>query len=264
MLIFFAFYFCVQRRNVQGSGPIGSEADDERPAYSRCSVSFLHRVLKRVRSCPRYVELVISMGFGHILELDDCFIPRSFVQWVADKIIQNEDKIQIGCKSILLSPQAVEETLGTPSGNLPVDTDEVAGKAAFLELFGLSEVPSIRYFGKKILAKELLPDDVFCRCFMSVCLGTFYCPNSNTKLSTKYMGALVDVDMIKDRNWSKFIHEWLMWYLKKYSTDPSKGKGLSQTLGGCIYHLAVSLFLFFNLTNYVLYCPFNFFISLSS
>jgi hypothetical protein len=98
---------------------------------------------------------MISMGFEHILELDNCFIPRSFVQWVGDNIIHKEDKIQIGCKSILLYPQAVEDTLGTPSGNLPIDGDEEAGKAAFLELFGLSEVPSNSFFGKKILAKEL-------------------------------------------------------------------------------------------------------------
>jgi hypothetical protein len=159
----------------------------------------------------------------------------------------------------------VEDTLGTPSGNLPVDSDEEAGKAAFLELFGLCEVPSIRFFGKKILAKELLPDDVFCRCFMFVCLGTFFCPNSNTKLSTKYMGALVDVDRIKDRNWSKFIHEWLMWYLKKYSADPSKGKGLSPN--SWWLHLpprSKSFFLFFNLTNSIFYCPFTYFISVSS
>jgi hypothetical protein len=138
-----------------------------------------------------------------------------------------------------LSAQSVAETLGTPSGELLVDTDEVLGKAVFLEIFGLSEVHSIRFFGKKILGKELLPGHIFYRCFMSVCLGTFLCPNSNTKISTKYMGALVDVDSISSRNWSKFIHEWLMTYIHKYLENPSKGKGLNHTFGGCIYHLAV-------------------------
>jgi hypothetical protein len=74
---------------------------------------------------------------------------------------------------------------------------------------------------------------------MAVSLGTFYCPNSNTKISTKYMGALVDVDKIKDRNWSRYIHEWLMWYIKKYQADPLNAKQLNRTLGGCIYHLVV-------------------------
>jgi hypothetical protein len=217
----------------------GSDADDEKTAYSRCSITFLFEVLKKVRSCPRYVELVIWMGFGDLLELDDCSVPRSFVQWIADHVSIKEEKINIGCKSIFLSAQSVAETLGTPSGELLVDTDEVSGKAAFLEIFGLSKVPSIRFFGKKILAKELLPDHIFCRCFMSICLGTFLCPNSNTKISTKYMGALVDVDSISSRNWSKFIHDWLMTYIHKNLENPSKGKGLNLTLGRCIYHLVV-------------------------
>jgi hypothetical protein len=57
----------------------GSEADNEMPAYSRCSISYLFKVLKKVRSCPRYVFLVNGMGFGDMLHLDDCCVPRSFV-----------------------------------------------------------------------------------------------------------------------------------------------------------------------------------------
>jgi hypothetical protein len=53
------------------------------------------------------------------------------------------------------------------------------------------------------------------------------------------MGALVDVDKIKDCNWSRYIHEWLMWYIKKYQAEPLNAKQLNRTLGGCIYHLAV-------------------------
>jgi hypothetical protein len=82
----------------------------------------------------------------------------------------------------------------------------------------------------------------FCCCFMAVCLGTLFCPNSNTKISTKYMGALVVVNKIKDRNWSKYIHEWMMIYIRKYLNEPLHGRRLIQTLGGSIYHLAVHIF----------------------
>jgi hypothetical protein len=193
----------------------GSDADNEMPAYSRCSITYLSKVLVKVRASPRYVELVKWMGFGHILHLHDCYIPRHFVQWVADNVHTDEGVIKIGSKSIELSPQSVSDTFGTPSGEIPVDSDEEIGKAAFLAIFGLIDVPSIRFFGKKILGKEVLSDGIFCRCFMAVCLGTLFCPNSNTKVSTKYMGALVVVDKIKDRNWSKYIHEWTMFYIKK-------------------------------------------------
>jgi hypothetical protein len=179
------------------------------------------------------------MGFGEVLNMDDCCVPRAFVQWVADNVSCSDEAIQLGSKSIKLSPEAVFDTFGTPSGEILVDSDEELGKAAFLALFGLIDVPSIKFFGKKILSKEVLPDDVFCRCFMAVCLGTLFCPNSNTKISTKYMGALVVVDRIKDRNWSKFIHEWTRIYIRKYQNEPLNAKRLNRTLGGCIYLLAV-------------------------
>jgi len=130
--------------------------------------------------------------------------------------------------------QSIKETLGICSGHIPVASDEELGKAAFLSLFGLDDIPSIKFFGDKIMNGPL-EDAVFLQCFVDVSLGCFLCPNSNTKLSTKYMGALVNADLIKDFDWPKFIHHWLIVYIKKYLTE----KRLTTTLGGCIYHLAV-------------------------
>ena len=203
-------------------------------------------MLKKVKSCPQYVSLVKWMGFGELLELDDCCVPRGFVQWIAENIQTDDEKIKIGSKFIDLNPQSVVDTLGIPSGDLLVDGDEENGKAAFLAIFGLSEIPSVKLFGKMILGNELLPDHAFCRCFMSVSLCCFLCPNSNTKPSTKYMGALIIVENIKDRNWSKFVHEWLITYIKKYLRDNSRINQMNKTLGGCIYHLAVSYYFSFS------------------
>ena len=58
------------------------------------------------------------------------------------------------------------------------------------------------------------------------------------------MGALIIVDNIKDRYWSKFVHEWLITYIKKYLRDNFRNNQMNQTLGGCIYHLAVSYYFF--------------------
>jgi len=129
--------------------------------------------------------------------------------------------------------------LGIPAGDLPVETDEMMGKASFLELFGLSEVPSIKFFGDKIINEKDLPDAEFCRCFMSVILGAFLCPKSSTKLSTKYMGGLIDIDKIKDRNWAKFAYDWFICYVTKYLKERRKQTRGTITLGGCIYHTAV-------------------------
>ncbi|XP_044405358.1 uncharacterized protein [Triticum aestivum] len=87
--------------------------------------------------------------------------------------------------------------------------------------------------------KEELPDDVYLRCFLTVALATFLCPTSNTKPSTKYLGALVDVSKLKDLDWCSFVHTWNISYVKKYQTDKMKQKRITTTLGGCIYQLAV-------------------------
>jgi len=48
-------------------------------AYSRCSLPYLFMIIKKVLSCPRYIDLVKNMGFEFMLDLDDCYVPRDFV-----------------------------------------------------------------------------------------------------------------------------------------------------------------------------------------
>ena len=198
--------------------------------------------MKAVLKSIHYTDLVKQMGFGDLLKIDDCYVPRVFAQWIADHTFPEAESICINDKTIPLTPDSVKDVLNIPSGTLPVESDEEAGKVAFLALFGVTEVPPISFFGNKIIS-ETLEDGVFCRCFMIVSLGTFLCPNSNTKPSTKYMGALIDVDNIKHRNWCKFVHKWLMTYIAKYRKDKLKQNLMSLTLGGCIYQLAVRMHL---------------------
>jgi hypothetical protein len=202
-------------------------------------VPYLITVLKSILSSEHRKNLVKGLGFSHFLGLDDCNVPRLFAQWIADNTNTATQEIQIGLKAIPIDPKSFQDVLGIPAGLLPVETDEESGKLAFLALYGLSEVPTIRYFGDRIIKNDDLSDDDFCRCFMSVLLGVFICPNSSARPSTKYMGSLIDVDKIKERNWCKFAHDWLMLYIKKYQKERAKHTKLSLTLGGCIYQLTV-------------------------
>lgn len=182
-----------------------------------------------------------------MLEFDDCVVPRPFVQWIADNVSVEDEQIVINHKGITLNAESVFHVLGIPAGEKNISTTDDGGKADFLALFGLSEVPSIKYFGNKIIREEELSDEQFIRCFMVVLLATFLCPTSNTKPSTKYMGALLDVSKIKGLNWCKFTHAWLMQAISKYQKEKLKQNRITITLGGCIFHLAVYLFsCFFN------------------
>ncbi|XBI04710.1 hypothetical protein VPH35_132957 [Triticum aestivum] len=208
-------------------------------AYSRFSIGYFMKIVDVVCKSNHRMEVVRNGGFGYLLELDDCYVPRPFAQWVADNISTKYESIVLAGKSIPLNPEAVSLILGIPAGRTKISMlDEESGKAEFLSLFGLTDLPSISFFGNKLM-KEELPDDVYLCCFLTVALATFLCPTSNTKPSTKYLGVLVDVSKSKDLDWCSLVHTWNMSYVKKYQTDKFKQKRITTTLGGCIYQLAV-------------------------
>jgi hypothetical protein len=160
---------------------------------------------------------------------------------MGDNTDPESGSIRINEREIPTNYESFQQVLGIPAGKLPVELDVEAGKAMCLEYFGLSEIPTIRFFGDKIMNEKDLPDAELCRCFMSVALGAFICPTSCTRPSSVYMGALVDVNTIKDHNWRKFAYEWPMFYLKKYISKRQKNCSPTLTLGGYIYHQAVYL-----------------------
>lgn len=208
-------------------------------AYSRFSIGYFAKIVDSVCKSNYKMELVRNSGFGYLLELNDCYVPRPFAQWVADNVSTKHEAIVLKGKSIALNAEVVSLVLGIPAGSTPIWTvEEETGKAKFLALFGLTEVPSISFFGNKLMTKDL-SDEEYIRCFLTVALATFLCPTSNTKPSTKYMGTLVDVSNLKNLNWCSFVHVWSMCYVKKYQKEKEKQKWITSTLGGCIYQLAV-------------------------
>ncbi|XP_048551908.1 uncharacterized protein LOC125531619, partial [Triticum urartu] len=208
-------------------------------AYSRFSIGYFAKIVDSVCKSNYRMELVRNAGFGYMLEVDDCHVPRPFAQWIADNVSTTDEAIVLRGKYIPLNAEAVSLVLGIPIGSTPISTlDEEIGKTEFLSLFGLTEVPSISFFGNKLLTEELSNEE-YIRCFLTVALATFLCPTSNTKPSTKYMGALVDVSNLRNLNRCSFVHDWGMCYVKKYQKDKKKEKWITTTLGGCIYHLAV-------------------------
>ncbi|KAM0904276.1 hypothetical protein ACQ4PT_018107 [Festuca glaucescens] len=226
-----------KRRKLLQNG--GEDDIDAAPrATSRYCLSHLFEVIKCVRNCSRKTKLVSDIGFGDILQLDECIVPRAFAQWLADVCTFDDDDSIVIQSTVIMNPGSVKDTFAIPCGELPIAIEDEDGKLAFIAQFALTDVPPIKYFGRMAMSDDL-SDDVFKRCFMAVTLGSFLCPTSSTKPSTKYLGALVDVDNIKFLNWCKLVHDWLVCYINKYKKDKMKANKMSLTLGGCIYHIAV-------------------------
>ncbi|KQJ95051.2 uncharacterized protein LOC112271480 [Brachypodium distachyon] len=216
----------------------GNEAEIVPKAYSRCNVHYLHEVIRSFRNCERKCGLIRGAGFGDILQFDGCIVPRSFAQWIADCTNVRTEEVCVGEQRIQLGTEHVASIVGIPSAGLTIQTTGEDGKISFLASIGLKELPPIKFFGSKVMNEDL-PDDMFIRCVLVVVLSTFLCPTSSTFPSTKYLGALVDIDKIKDMDWAKLTHNWMINCIKKYQKQRAKRKRLTCTLGGCIYSLAV-------------------------
>jgi len=213
--------------------------EKHKTTYSRFSLGYFGKIVDHVCKSNNKMELVRNCGFGYTLELENCKVPRPFAQWVADNVNVEGEAIILNGKRIPLNAEVVRLVLGIPSGDIDVSmANEEYGKISFLSLFGRTEVPQISFFGDKLLIENLSDED-FIWCFMTVTLSTFLCPTSSTKPNTKYMEALLDVSKIRELNWCKLVHRWLLIYMKKYQTEKSKQKQITTTLGGCIYHLCV-------------------------
>ena len=198
---------------------------------SRYNVSYLIEILEDISDDER--QFLRDVGFGCVLDLDVGAVPWSFLQWVADHVDVDKEEMTFDDQSIPITPESFGHVLGISTAGDPVPREGKMSTILFLECFGLSELPPIKYFGEKVKKKGLEKDE-FVRCVMVVALSCFYCATSNTKPSTSYLGALIDTDKIKTYNWGKLVHGWNLFYIKKYQKSTS-------TLAMCNYYFAVSM-----------------------
>ncbi|KAM0864595.1 hypothetical protein ACQ4PT_043822 [Festuca glaucescens] len=197
-------------------------------AKSRYNVSSL--VQKMQDFDENQKQYLRDIDFGSILDLTSGTVPWSFVQWLADHVDIKNEGFSFQQKFIPISSESFAHVLGVPAIGVPVPNESKITTAEFLQLFGLSEMPTIKFFRDKI--KKGQEKVEFLRCFMIVALSSFYCPTSSTKPSTAYLGALMNIENIKSYNWAKFFQEWNLWYIKKYQNSTS-------SLAVCNYYIAV-------------------------
>uniref|UniRef100_A0A0E0JY41 Uncharacterized protein n=1 Tax=Oryza punctata TaxID=4537 RepID=A0A0E0JY41_ORYPU len=91
-----------------------------------------------------------------------------------------------------------------------------------------------------------MTDDRVITLFLIVALACFLHPNSFILPSTNYLTIFQDVNNLSSYDWSKFIYDWSMNYIKKFVKTNS--------LGGCLYLWAISIshFYFFILFSFSL------------
>ncbi|XP_044364960.1 uncharacterized protein [Triticum aestivum] len=176
-------------------------------ATSRCNHGYFSDLLKKIP--PSRLDVIKNYGCSFILDFDCNFVPRGFAQWIAGKVNPPTGDIVLDNKVIPMSPESFHLLLGLPLGGTSVLFDSEVTKAAFLNIIGEPTLPSIKWFGLRVLKPDISDID-FLRCFLLVAFATVLCPNSNIYPSTKYLGILIDPTRVTNYDLSKFVFDWLM------------------------------------------------------
>lgn len=184
--------------------------------------------------------MIKNFGFHSLLLFESSFIPNKFVTWIVKKVDLKTSEIVLGGKVIPVNKEVVHAILDLPIGCSESGKNYEHGTQFILSKFGKTIMPSMKFFGDQLINNEDMTDDSIIISFLIVALATFLCPNSSTYPSIKYLDIFEDVDMLHSFDWSSFVYDWLMSYVKKFQKTNS--------LGGCLYiwavsHYIVSLFL---------------------
>lgn len=215
----------------------------ESVAFTRFSVKYFSEVLKSMSA--HHKAVIDNFGFGCLLKFDNCKVPNKFVRWIAQQVDFRSSDIILKDKIISLNKESVHMVLHIPIGGIELISNSEAGRSFLVSNFHMTVMPQITYFGNMLKNQDDLSDGMIFRCFMIVALSSFLCPNSSLYPSSKYLHALEDVDLVKKYDWSKYVFDWLMNSLARFNNARKTNGKTSNTLGGCIYFLAVSLLLLF-------------------
>lgn len=203
----------------------------EETKLTRFSVKYFSDVLEKLSK--RHRDIISKSCFKTLLLFEKCSVPYRLALWIAQKVDVNSCDIIVRDKVIPLSKESVHIVLGLPVGGLPISSNYEIGKQKILDTFGLSSLPTVKFFGDKLIRNESMSDDQVLISFMMVSLNCFLCPNSSLQPSTKYLSAFADLTSIDKLDWSNLVFEWLMKHLSKLEK--------SKSFGGCLYYLVVSI-----------------------
>lgn len=181
---------------------------------------------------PHQRDIIELAGFSNLLKFASNFVPKKFATWIANHVDCKTSEIILRDKVIPIRKDSVRDILGLPCGGLDFGKDYDAGKQFILSKYGLSSLPSVRFFGDQFIKRQAMSDDKVITSFLIVALACFLCPNSSTLPSTKYLTIFEYVNILSSFDWAKFVYNWSMSYMKKFIKTNS--------LGGCFFFWAVS------------------------
>ncbi|GMP27445.1 hypothetical protein CsSME_00003439 [Camellia sinensis var. sinensis] len=198
---------------------------------TRCSPGRLFNVLQRLS--PDQKAAVKGMGFGSLLGLRCRTLRRSLCLWLLERFNTARSSMNICGERIPLSPQDVELVLGLAASGKDVVN---SGPDELIAELRLSYTDSNRGISLRLLEDRLAaPEagDDFKRSFVLYALGTLLCPTARLDVSPSFLHFLINMDIIHQYNWGKFLLDRLVREVSRFR------QGKQRAVGGCLLFLQV-------------------------
>jgi hypothetical protein len=180
---------------------------------------------------------VKEIGFGSFLSMGEFEMNNALTLWLVDKFNCDTEALEFeGGISILVRP-LVKSVLGIPSGPIQV-------------VKGLDIDDSLKdeytYNGRPKNAKEVAEEmcsitgkEPFCIAFMMAMLGIYLAPSTSVGVNWKLLGAVRQVDKLKEMDWCNFVATYLFKGIKKFK----ESNATFVYIKGCVHILSVRIIL---------------------
>ncbi|CAM0878834.1 unnamed protein product [Alopecurus aequalis] len=201
----------------------------------RCSPAFLTTVMKLINGNEKQRGYVEEIGFGSFLSMADADVGnnKALTLWLVDKFNVDTEALEFdGGISIPVRP-LVKSVLGIPSGPIQVveglDVDD-----ALLHQFTCD--------GRVKVARDVADElcsitdkEPFCRAFVMLILAVYLAPGTALKVNRALLGAVKQVDKLKEMDWCNFVATYLCKGIKEFKESHSSFIYIK----GCLHILSV-------------------------
>ncbi|XP_047053612.1 uncharacterized protein LOC124659837 isoform X1 [Lolium rigidum] len=199
----------------------------------KCSPQLLPPIMKLITENVEQKGYVEEIGFGSFLSMAEFKMNRALTLWLVDKFNCDTEALEFeGGISIPVRP-LVKSVLGIPSGPIQVVEGLYIDNALMDEYTCNGKVKNAWEVANGMCS--IIDKEPFCIAFMMGILGIYLAPSTSVGVNRKLLGAVRQVDKLKEMDWCNFVATYLFKGIKKFK----KSKATFVSIKGCVHILSV-------------------------
>ncbi|CAL4924975.1 unnamed protein product [Urochloa decumbens] len=174
---------------------------------NRASPSRIVKLYKHLTEPQR--KMIEDANFGGLLKIATPTIPAELANWLLVDCFDSEtmELVLPGRGRISLTAAAVSDILGLPNEGGKVNYELTVEAIDFMqEKYDTDRgtAPKIDAIVKRVKANKDANED-FLRSWLMLVVSTFLCPPTSLGISPRCYPSLVDLSIVKDLNWARFV-----------------------------------------------------------